>query len=385
MFNQDQSNDPWQSAADIAASIASEDGTEVNVDPLSRSSIEKLTRVAELQVAGITSITLPHKVTIKSVSKAEWSRASLKSYKPFFERFGEALAKPAPQEQAMSSDPMFQMISQLMKSLAPIMVATTAGSMLGHIGLNALGQYDLPVPRKTEEILVVPNNIKKLANKLEIPVEEAQLWILIHEYLAHAILSTPHIQTQMENLLIDFASAFTPNTELIENQFGSMDDLSQLGEMNDSFGSPEAILSLMRSPAQDLLIPQLDALVSMILGFVDYSMDEICTNLIPSHTQIQQATFEELNEENQSDHFMKSLLGLEINGQTRQRGRSFIDGIHERAGQEGLKRLLTNDLDLPTKAEIDAPGLWLARIGHGTGQDSIYEVPDDLSGLEDLE
>jgi uncharacterized protein (DUF2342 family) len=45
------------------------------------------------------------------------------------------------------------------------------------------------------------------------------------------------------------------------------------------------------------------------------------------------------------------------------RGAAFIEGVVERAGEEALIRLWADERDLPTPAEVDAPGLWLARIG----------------------
>ena len=44
-------------------------------------------------------------------------------------------------------------------------------------------------------------------------------------------------------------------------------------------------------------------------------------------------------------------------------GRAFVTGVVERAGEDALARLWADELDLPTPAEVDAPGLWLARIG----------------------
>jgi uncharacterized protein (DUF2342 family) len=37
-------------------------------------------------------------------------------------------------------------------------------------------------------------------------------------------------------------------------------------------------------------------------------------------------------------------------------------GVVERAGEEGLARLWHSEKELPTPAELEAPGLWLARI-----------------------
>ena len=47
---------------------------------------------------------------------------------------------------------------------------------------------------------------------------------------------------------------------------------------------------------------------------------------------------------------------------TYERGRRFVDGVTERAGAEAISRLWDEPRNLPTPAEVDAPGLWLARI-----------------------
>ena len=54
----------------------------------------------------------------------------------------------------------------------------------------------------------------------------------------------------------------------------------------------------------------------------------------------------------------------------------------ERAGTEGLERLWADEADLPTPAEVDAPGLWLARIGLEVELDLDMEIPDALSELD---
>ena len=39
-----------------------------------------------------------------------------------------------------------------------------------------------------------------------------------------------------------------------------------------------------------------------------------------------------------------------------------MTGVLEREGDDALRRLWEGDEQLPTQAEVDAPGLWLARI-----------------------
>jgi uncharacterized protein (DUF2342 family) len=56
------------------------------------------------------------------------------------------------------------------------------------------------------------------------------------------------------------------------------------------------------------------------------------------------------------------MLGVELDREHYERGHRFCEGVIERAGMAGLNRLLDAPERLPTPAELDAPGLWLARI-----------------------
>ncbi len=382
----------------MATSIASGGGAEPNLDPVDRIKIEELGRVAELHVNQAAGLTLPAGTKISAVTKSVWTRQSLDAYRPFFERFGEALSAgmKAESEAIMPSDDDLaaadmsnltaQMMGQMFTALGPMLVSTSAGSMLGHLGQRALGQYDLPIPRGSEEVLVIPTSIDAMAEEWDVPTDELRLWVLVHELSAHAVLSVPHVRSRLEGLLMDFASAFRPNTELINERFGSITDLNQIQEMSETLSDPDTILSLLRSPAHDLLVPQLDALVAAVLGFVDHTVGEICQGLVLSHEIIRERFRERWVDVAPADRFMERLLGLEIDSGTLQRGRLFIDGVIERAGDDGLIRLWADDLDMPTAAEVDAPGLWLARIGLDGDVDggAGLEVPDDLSGLDDL-
>ena len=46
---------------------------------------------------------------------------------------------------------------------------------------------------------------------------------------------------------------------------------------------------------------------------------------------------------------------------------SLNDWTFERAGDDGLRQLFTSARALPTPNEVDAPGLWLARLEFDSG------------------
>ena len=376
--------DPWEMAAQIAASIASEGGQEPNVDPSARFEFDDLVRVAELALGQVPGLNPSPAISIEVTNRTGWAQRSLSSYRPFFERFTEAVGAPSPDAQPdMGSDPMSDMIGQAFSSLGPMLVTISAGSMLGHLAQQSLGQYDLPVPRSSDEILIVPTAIDAAAENWAINRDDLRLWILIHEMAAHTVLSIPHVSKRLETLLLDFASAFRPNTEQIQMEMGDITDMSQLEEIGQKFNDPEMVLSMMRSPAHDLIVPQLDALVASILGYVSHAVKVACDPLLPNHEAIQEHFRQRWLNSAPADRFTERLLGLEIDGQTLHRGDSFISGVTERAGQSGLDRLWADELDLPTAAEVDAPGLWLARIGLGDeNRTYTFDIPDDLSTLD---
>ena len=63
------------------------------------------------------------------------------------------------------------------------------------------------------------------------------------------------------------------------------------------------------------------------------------------------------------DVFVERLLGLQLSQAQVQRGKDFIAGVVDRAGEPAITELFGLPDSLPTPAEIEAPGLWIARLG----------------------
>jgi uncharacterized protein (DUF2342 family) len=64
----------------------------------------------------------------------------------------------------------------------------------------------------------------------------------------------------------------------------------------------------------------------------------------------------------EDERLAESLFGLQLEQSQHERGSAFISGVIERAGEERLVTLWSAKENLPTPAEVDAPGLWLARL-----------------------
>ncbi len=122
------------------------------------------------------------------------------------------------------------------------------------------------------------------------------------------------------------------------------------------------LLGATRSEEQHALLPRLDALVALVVGVTDHVMDTVGANVLSSYGMLTEALRRRRVESDPSGGFVSRLLGLSLTREQVQRGSLFVSGVVERAGSDGLARLWHSAAELPTPAEIDAPGLWLARI-----------------------
>jgi uncharacterized protein (DUF2342 family) len=95
---------------------------------------------------------------------------------------------------------------------------------------------------------------------------------------------------------------------------------------------------------------------------VDHVVDVVGAELITDYPMLTEALRRRRVEAAAADRFVERLFGLELTQATYERGSTFVAGVLERAGEDGLRRLWDSDELLPTPAEVDAPGLWLARI-----------------------
>jgi len=159
-------------------------------------------------------------------------------------------------------------------------------------------------------------------------------------------------------------AGFRTDPHALENRLGDIDPatMSDIAGIQQLFSDPEVLLGAMRSPAQEELLPRLDALVTVIVGYVDHIMDRIGTTLVPSYEQVTEAVRRRRVEASESDRYVEQLFGLQLSQDRYDRGAAFVDGVVERAGAAALERLWHSERELPTPAELDAPGLWLARI-----------------------
>jgi putative hydrolase len=250
--------------------------------------------------------------------------------------------------------------------MAPSMLGMAIGSMIGRLGRRAFGQYDLPIPRPAAKtVSLVPATVDAFAEDWSLPRDSMRLWVLVHELTTHAVFSVAHIREGLSDLVRKHVGAFQPDPAAVADKLSTldMDSDDPMQALQRTLGDPEILLGAVRSPAQEAMQPRLDAAMAAIIGYVDHVVDAVTTRLIGGDAQrISEAVRRRRIETSPDDVFVERLLGLHLTRQQVERGRVFVTGVVERGGNAAINKLLELPDSLPTPAEIDAPGLWMARL-----------------------
>jgi len=368
----------WDVARQIAAWVAVEGGTERPIDPAAHAQLEELTRAAETHVVGETDLTGTYAASLRTLGPQGWAALHLDALRPVLEALATTLGKvmreagPAPGE-LESGEPgpagvpgasPFgpEMLGGMMQMLAPALLGMQAGSMIGYLAQHALGRYDLPLPTSDKPSLCfVVQNIDNFEEAWSLDRADLRFYVAVHEVVHAAERSVPWVRERLVRLSTQYVSAYEVDPSALEDRFGAVDpaDPSTLGSIAED---PEALLGAMHSPRQDEPRRQLQLLTSVLEGYADSVLERVGAKLIPSFRQIHEAMERHRVERGEAEVFIEGLLGLKLERHHYEQGAAFCRGVIDRAGPEGLNRLWESERMLPTPAELDAPGLWLARI-----------------------
>jgi putative hydrolase len=252
----------------------------------------------------------------------------------------------------------------LMQSLLPLLLGVWSGSMIGQLAHHALGQYDLPLPLHgppRQRFLV--RNVEAFAEEWSLPADELRYALALREVVHGAQRSVPWVRDELERLATAYVGAYEVQPDALQEQLGDFNlaDASSMASLTQ-LGDPSALLGAMRSERQAPLLEALQRFVSVLEGYTDIVVESLGAQMMTSHARIDEALKRHRLDRGESAAFVDRLLGLELDRGHYDVGVAFSRGVVERGGMEQLNRLWTGPEMMPTRTELEAPGLWLARI-----------------------
>ena len=358
--------DRLELARGLAQGVAAEGRPEANVDPVERIRLEELVRVAELHVAELTGLSpTPGGVAVgvEAVGPGTWARRTVDDWGFVLDVMTVTPPAPPadPDAEGTGPDDPGDLLARLMSTMGPVFAALQLGSAVGHLARTTLGQYELPVPRATPGLMLVPANIVRFAEDWSLPADEVRLWVCLRELTVHAVVGRAHVRARLQELLRDVVRGMAADAGGLMEQLQGLDP-SDPDSLQRVLGDPETLLAGATSPERERAAAQLMAVVRVLLGYVEHVLDLSATRLLGGRGALAEAWRRRQVDRESPARTAEALFGLDLGPAEVARGVAFVDGVVERAGEEGLARLWESARTLPTPAEVDAPGLWLERI-----------------------
>jgi len=368
----------WEVARQTAEWVALEGRPETSVSAADHEQLDELAHAAQTLVVGETGLTATFATTLATVGPKGWVDLHLVALKPVLEALATTLGAAMQQDDetepedladipGLAGTPFAAMagmpgMGNMMSMLAPALLGVQAGSMIGYLAQHALGRYDLPLPTSdAPSLCFVVSNLDTFESEWSLPRDDLRFYLALHETVHAATRSVPWLRERLVELATEYVSSYEIDPSAFEAEFGMIDpqDPEAMQRLTES---PERVLGAMQSQRQVAPRDELQRLTSVLEGYADHVLGRIGRRLIPTFDQIHEAMQRHRVERGEAERFIERLLGLKLERAHYERGQAFVEGVVERAGVDGLNRLWDSPPMLPTPNELDAPGLWLARI-----------------------
>ena len=162
----------------------------------------------------------------------------------------------------------------------------------------------------------------------------------------------------------EYVGAYEVQPDALQEQLGELNlaDPSSMASLSQ-LGDPSALLGAMRSERQGPLLESMQRFVSVLEGYTDIAVEILGEKMITSHARIDEALKRHRLDRGEAAAFVDRLLGLELDRRHYDEEHLSSRGkVGTLGGMEQLNRLWSSMDMMPTRAELEAPGLWLARI-----------------------
>jgi uncharacterized protein (DUF2342 family) len=203
------------------------------------------------------------------------------------------------------------------------------GSMtvaLSFLANNVLGQYDplLLAEGDDHALYFVRPNIRRVAAQLDAPYPRFRRWIAFHE-VTHAAEfgAAPWLSDHLERTV----------REAIDNLAEGSIDRESLGDLDTTMTAVEGYAELV----------------------MDRAFDE-------EYADLRRKLESRRRGRGPLQRLIRRLLGLGMKRRQYERGKAFFDAVVDRGGMATAGRVWESPETLPTDAELDDPGAWLARV-----------------------
>jgi uncharacterized protein (DUF2342 family) len=350
-------------------------------------SVEPLAHDFARRVSEYSALPLPAELpAVEAVDRPQWIAANLRSMRPLVGLLTERI------------DGGTGPLAAPLRSATGLLLGAQVGALTGVLSQRVLGQYDLALLDASvpPRLLLLAPNLALGARNLRVDRDELVSWVTIHE-ITHAVQFSgapwlrEHLAGMVRELIeglkvtlggLGSAPEDAPEDRQPEGQNGSvagergggkaaglgwlpaLPDLPDPGELRELLERARRgeLLRLTLGEDRWQLVERMQAVMSLIEGHAEHTMDAIGAEVLPSLPALRAAMTRRRQDRGLPWRVLERLLGLELKLRQYEVGRRFCDAVVREGGPQALARAWTGPDALPSANELQAPAEWLARV-----------------------
>ncbi|MGH9169956.1 MAG: zinc-dependent metalloprotease [Acidimicrobiales bacterium] len=350
----------WGLAERVAKRVAERGAAPIDSRSLRRIGEEfaELTPVAEALVQESTGlVSTPGAARAQVTDRGEWIHANIGSFR--------RLLKPL-LERAASDGPLGRNLPAPVARAARLTAGAELGVVLGWMSTRVLGQYDLfrsDAEAPGDAVYYVAPNIIGLERRHGFPASEFRLWIAVHELTHRAqFTGVPWMRDHFLGLVDNGLSLTAPDGKQVLSALARMagDLRAKRNPLQDA-----GLVGLLAPPEQMAALRRVQALMSLLEGHGDVTMNRAAAERIPSADRFASTLQARRESAGGLTRIVQQLIGLEAKMRQYHEGERFVEAVEKAGGPELFARVWERAELLPTLEEVREPASWVSRVvGH---------------------
>jgi coenzyme F420 biosynthesis associated uncharacterized protein len=311
------------------------------------------------EATGLRSASGPARARV--TDRPGWVHANVASFQrlvgPHLDRLTPARLAP--------SGPLSGCLSGPLTAAGRSITGTQMGVVLGWLSTRVLGQYDLLLTEEAVDdqdlVYFVGPNVVALEQQHGFEPREFRLWLALHE-VTHRCQFTaiPWMRDYFVSLVEDGLGSLAPDPTRFAEAVKRLTEEVRAGRnpLRD-----HGALGLVATPEQLEGLHRIQALMSLLEGHGDVTMDRAGAAAIPSAARFAEVLRQRRNQTRGPARLLQQLIGMEAKFRQYEEGERFIAAVEESGGPTLLDHAWRGPEWLPSLVEIRDPSVWISRVG----------------------
>ena len=319
-------------------------------------------------------------------SRRDWLDSTVLNWAALIEPLADGMAsaltnvlKQTPLGEAAEgevSGPELAAVAPIMRAFMGSLIASQLGTSVGQLAVSVTGANDVAIPLlTTNEARLIPANVAKWAQGLDIPLDEVRIFLAIREAAASRLFShTPWLSAYIKDAITEYGAGIKIDIDSIQEQAERALETGDLDINNPESISVAISAGLFKpeqSPTQDAALAKLEIILALIEGWIDYVTTKAVGNRLPSYPALSETLRRARATKSPTQQLFATLLGLEVSPRKMRECAHFWFEVESEIGVSERDQRWEDPALLP-------------RVGDLADVKKFLEstiVPDDLSGL----